>query len=139
MQDLVRAVLGVLRDVGLGTDDEEEATANGVSLAPRTNTWSRAARRAGGREGGGKEGVGKEGGGQLCAVDDSPPLFRALLSFKPSERGASLVLEWTYGDHRDIVDAFWKFLIAKAGLGKRPRETNGHHEQPQRYPKPRTT
>jgi len=141
VEQLREAIEPVLAEVKLSPGSAEcEAVSDGYVIKPKTNTWSRAARRQAARA----ENAGEE----APTVDSSAkdPLFIAQLAFlgprfsaqpeatasnneakddtddgvktsgTSSVVNARLTLEWTYGEDREIVDAFWKFLLTKAGL-----------------------
>ena len=106
-----------------------------IILSPRRNTWSRSARRQAART----TASGEAGSAEQSSFDrqaggddqdsEIEPLMRVRLSFIPpappvSEvpvgevnwRGAALALDFLEGRDRAIVDAFWKFLLTKAGF-----------------------
>jgi len=100
--------------------DASSDTAVTITLAPTSNTWSRAARR-----------------GASTPATNAEALFRADLSVQRTESTSSLTLTWTWGPERGVVDAFWKFLVSKAGLRgeKREREDEAQRDETQRPPR----
>lgn len=136
LDEVRQAITDVLKSVNIDTTADEEGV---IHLAPTTNTWSRQARRAAQRAAQYAEG-GEEASAALPESSTSQePLFRARLSFtkpeapastdadresdveapSPSVPKARAAMEWQWGRDRTIVDAFWKFVIQKAGLRKR--------------------
>jgi methyltransferase len=125
---LRQKVAEVLTSVNLvGGQDGEQ---NSITIAPRSVTWSRAARRQAARNAdtSGTAGVGIE--------SDVPALFRAEILFLEassadgeastagdghdapgaSSRGASVKLVWHEGRDRSTVEALWKFILTKAQM-----------------------
>lgn len=128
-----------------------------LDLAPMVNSWSRAARRARAQARAHPAPVEQDqpaNGAAEPSLADKPatatateplpepePLFRARLVIDtptdgadgadadgPQVLGARVTLEWTWGRDRTLVDAFWKFVLAKGGLVKRPRAGEGEGE-----------
>jgi hypothetical protein len=100
-------------------------------LAPRSNTWSRAARRQAAREhqsGGNDENVSADGVDTATGEEARAPLFKAQLRVLQSAGGEStpeLSMDWLEGKGKDRagVEALWKFVLSKTDLvGKRPRD-----------------
>ncbi|GFZ46189.1 hypothetical protein JCM24511_04436 [Saitozyma sp. JCM 24511] len=100
-------------------------------LAPRSNTWSRAARRQAAREhqsGGNDERIPADGVDAAIGEEAPAPLFRAQLRVSDSAEGqeaAELSMDWIEGKGKDraSVEGLWKFVLSKANLvGKRPRD-----------------
>lgn len=142
LDEVRKAILDVLESVSMDTTADEEGA---ILLAPTTNTWSRQARRAAQRAAQNPEAERETTSDQPEASATADPLFRARLRFSKSEAPASAAveavagteggsgedadglalpkaratLEWQWGRDRTIVDAFWKFVIQKAGLRKR--------------------
>ena len=136
-----KAIIPVLMDIKLAPGSVDcSIQDDGFLIRPKTNTWSRAARRQAARA------EIDPAGPAEAEPTSAEPLFVAQLSFlgsrfsahpesqsvpvhsevhetrkEPSAEtsnvvNARLVLEWHYGEDRGIVDAFWKFLLTKAGL-----------------------
>lgn len=137
LDEVRKAILVVLESVSMDTMANEEGA---ILLAPTTNTWSRQARRAAQRAAQNPEAEGEATTSRPEASANAEPLFRARLSFEKPEApvpaatecdagtggdgdvalpNARATMEWQWGRDRTIVDAFWKFVIQKAGLRKR--------------------
>ncbi|KAK4688642.1 U6 snRNA m6A methyltransferase, partial [Tremellales sp. Uapishka_1] len=97
-----------LKAIGLISNDRQ-ANENELILAPKTNTWSRAARRLAKR-------------GQPEPDDpSSPPLMKLCLRFLERNGEGRMELQWLEGRDRNLADGFWKFLLSQIG-SKRKRE-----------------
>lgn len=123
-------VVAVLKTINMPVEWYKASEKASAVLVPMSNTWSRAARRQAQRDktaqGGAPDGT------QGTKQDTRPslePLFIAKLSFEEQVKmaadesgasahadGATLQLEWLQGKDRQVVDAFWKFLLTKAEL-----------------------
>jgi hypothetical protein len=133
LNDVVSAI-GLAADPTLAAAPASAAASgprNILYLAPRSNTWSRAARRQAAREH--QSGVKDEdasANGVTTAIGEEAraPLFRAQLRLSHSaERDgtAELGMDWLEGKGADRagVEALWKFVLSKANVvGKRPRD-----------------
>lgn len=142
VEEVKKAILAVLESVGLDTTADDAGV---IHLAPKSNTWSRQARRAAQRAAqeadGSAGGAGQTSGSQPEAGASQEPLFRAQLRFAGPEASASAtdaeasaaavaeavpkaraIMDWEWGRDRTLVDAFWKFVIQKAGLRKRRQQ-----------------
>lgn len=159
LDEVRKAILDVLASVNLDATADEDGvirlapTANTWSRQAR-----RAAQRAAQTADGSAAGTGEVSGAQPETPAGQEPLFRACLSFTQpeaavsaeigaedgaesgAEDGAEAVpkstpkaratLDWQWGRDRTIVDAFWKFVIQKAGLRKRKQpDTEGPAEK----------
>jgi hypothetical protein len=104
-----------------------------ILLAPRSNTWSRSARRQAARATTSFDASEQTKGTLNGDQEHTEPLMRVRLSFlaptPPTSatdgewRGATLTLHFLEGRDRSVVEAFWKFLLAKAGLVGRNEES----------------
>lgn len=134
LEELKTSILAVLESVGMNTAASDEGV---IRLAPQSNTWSRQARRAAQRAAQGVAELASADGGnadstsEAAPATEGEPLFRARLTFSTPQASdsaeggidaapkARAVLDWDWGRDRTTVDAFWKFVITKAGLRKR--------------------
>ncbi|KAK1925018.1 hypothetical protein DB88DRAFT_525720 [Papiliotrema laurentii] len=157
LDQLREAVIAVLKSIKLGPGSSgSNLFKDGIVLQPSTNTWSRAARRQAAREQTGADPTPKgeptasEGKllftARLSFIDAVPPskvtadgADEVENAYKPRSiterlgrqgdwRGATLTLHVIAGRDRDIVDAFWKFLLNKAGLLGSNVSGHGHGE-----------
>ncbi|WVF70753.1 hypothetical protein IAT40_005547 [Kwoniella sp. CBS 6097] len=130
LESLRQTIMAVLEGISLAppqtmiSDAAHSEEKGAISLAPTSNTWSRAARRQAARQavergvGGGREGPSELQNG-LQTVTTSTPLFKAKLWFTKPVRegdGASVSLDWLEGKDRSLVEALWKYLLTKGEL-----------------------
>lgn len=141
---LRQAVLPVLESIKLGSEGANAfKSKDEIILRPPANTWSRAARRLAAR--GDAIDQSKEQdqpmeprdnlfAARLSFIDPIPPseaacnesdeienaykkrTTHATTGMNGDWRGSTLILHFLSGEDRDIIDAFWKFLLNKAGL-----------------------
>ncbi|KAK8865830.1 hypothetical protein IAR55_000978 [Kwoniella newhampshirensis] len=145
LQKLQESVLEVLESINLDPNpskpdpawfvkmndmEGESSNSSEVIISPKSNTWSRAARRQAARQ---TESVTISTSATKVAPAEnseiSDPLLKAKIIFVTgSEDGESAMLEmeWMEGKDRAAVENLWKFVLSKAGLiGKRQLEGNG--------------
>ncbi|OWZ61579.1 hypothetical protein AYX15_06227 [Cryptococcus neoformans] len=120
-------VLDVLRTVALNPSKDspdpsqyEGKTQVSVLIAPRVNTWSRAARRMAARQ---ENKAEPEGQGE---VNKPPTLFRCRIKYicnhsRPVDGSPSLEIDWVEGrrEDREAWESFCNFLLSKLGLSRK--------------------
>ncbi|ODO11849.1 hypothetical protein I350_00633 [Cryptococcus amylolentus CBS 6273] len=126
-------LLETLASIELEPVQSEPSTATGsqsdgddvIVLAPKANTWSRAARREAAR-------IAASGEKPAVPSESSQSVFRTKIRLvKGSDEGSQLEIDWTDGEGKDreTWESFCKFLLSKMGLTRKKIAGEEQREQ----------